>query len=155
VAAVWRAGGEEAHTVAGLLVEFRDWMGRDEPSGADLLDGVRRLIEDPATEYLLGAVKPGGDPAGICQLRFRYGIWHTAFDCGLEDLFVREQARGTGLGRALCRAALTRARDRGCARVELDVNEANYPALALYQGLGFSWLADPSGTRNLLMRAHL
>jgi len=35
------------------------------------------------------------------------------------------------------------------------VNEANSPALALYQGLGFSALSEPSGARNPLMRAHL
>ena len=59
-------------------------------------------------------------------------------DCWLEDLFVREAARGTGLGTGLVEAALERARDRGCRRVELDTNEANEAALAIYRRLGFS-----------------
>ncbi len=152
VAVVWRAGIEEAQTVAGLLVEFRDWLGRDAPSAASFLSGVRRLIEDPSVEYLLGAVSAGKPAAGVCQLRFRYGVWHAADDCWLEDLFVGETNRGAGVGQALTRGALDRARDRGCARVELDVNESNLAALALYERLGFSAESDPPGGRNLLMR---
>ena len=138
--------------MAGLLVEFRDWWGRDSPSDASFSAGVRRLIENPSTEYLLGGAERDAPPDGVCQLRFRYGVWHAAEDCWLEDLFVRSQARGCGLGRALSEAALARARERGCARVELDVNEANPAALALYEGLGFTAVSDPPGGRNLLMR---
>ena len=35
-------------------------------------------------------------------------------------------------------AAIARARERGCRRVELDTNETNTPALALYHRFGFS-----------------
>ncbi len=152
---VWRAGTEEAEVVAGLLVEFRDWFGRESPSTASVLASVRRLIEDPSVEYLLGAPASGQQPAGVCQLRFRYGVWHAAEDCWLEDLFVREPARDSGLGLALALGALDRARDRGCARVELDVNESNARARELYEGLGFSCAAAPGAPRNLLMRLAL
>ncbi len=155
MAVVWRADADQAEAVAALLVEFRDWLGRDTPSAASFLSSVRRLISDPSVEYLLGAPAAGEDAAGVCQLRFRYGVWHAAGDCCLEDLFVREEARGTGLGRALALGALDRARDRSCARVELDVNEANGPARALYERVGFSAAAAPGAPPNLLMRLAL
>jgi len=154
VAKVWRATPEEAETVARLLLAFRDWMGRDHPSGQSLRKGVARLIEEPQTEYLLGAADPGEAPAGVCQLRFRHGLWHEATDCWLEDLYVSDDARGAGLGRALVDAVADRARTRGCARVELDVSDANPPALALYEAAGFATGKDP-GTRDLLMRLAL
>jgi ribosomal protein S18 acetylase RimI-like enzyme len=53
-------------------------------------------------------------------------------------VFVRESSRGGGLGRALLELAMARARERGCARIELDVDEANHAALTLYRDLGFS-----------------
>ena len=65
-------------------------------------------------------------------------MWKAADDCWLEDLFVREAARGAGLGGALVLLALERARARACRRVELDTNEANEAALELYRHKGFS-----------------
>jgi GNAT superfamily N-acetyltransferase len=153
-ARVWRAALAEAPAVAELMAEFRDWQGRDAPADADIRRSVDRLIADPATEYLLGASDAGGGPEGVCQLRFRYGLWHSAEDCWLEDLFVADRARGRGVGRALVEAAIDRARGRGCRRVDLDAASDNRAALALYGRLGFS-AKTRSGARLLLLRLSL
>jgi GNAT superfamily N-acetyltransferase len=135
---VWRAEPREAEVVGELLAAFRDHYGRDWPSDNAMIATVERLIEQPDTEFLLAGAGDGAPPAGVCQLRFRLSVWTAAPDCWLEDLFVREHARGSGLGAALMEAALERARERGCRRVELDTNETNEPALALYHRFGFS-----------------
>jgi ribosomal protein S18 acetylase RimI-like enzyme len=133
----WVAGPDEAETVAGLLIEFRDWWGRDWPSDNSFLASVERLIEDPNTEYLLGSADDDSPPQGVAQLRYRYGLWLAAEDCCLEDIYVSESARGSGLGKALLDAAIERARVRGCRRIELDVAEDNQAARALYDRAGF------------------
>lgn len=153
--AVWRAEPHEAEAVARLIVEFRDHLGLDWPSANAFLAGVERLIEDPKTAFLLAAPDDDSPPAGVAQVRFRYGLWWAAEDCLLEDLYVREEARGSGVGRALVQGVVDLARERGCRRVELDVNEANAPALAVYESFGFSAQDDRYGKRNLLMRLHL
>jgi GNAT superfamily N-acetyltransferase len=137
------------------MAAFRDHIGLGEPSDAEVRAGVERLLDDPDTEFLLAA--PGGDapPAGVAQLRFRYGIWRAGGDCLLEDLFVDEAARSAGLGRALVETTLARARARGCRRVELDVNEANATAQRLYGSFGFSATSNTYGARDLYMRLHL
>jgi GNAT superfamily N-acetyltransferase len=97
---------------------------------------VRRIVA-AGDEYLLAAV--GDRPAdGVLQLRYRPSVWTDADDAWIEDVFVRESARGAGLGRALVEQAIERARQRGCMRIELDVDEGNAPARALYASLGFS-----------------
>lgn len=151
---VWLAGPHEAVHVARLLTEFRDWYGRDWPSDNAFLAGVERLSTDPATEFLLGAPDADSPPAGVCQIRYRWGIWHAATDCWLEDLFVRERARRRGLGSALVEAAVNRARERGCRRIELDVSDANPAGWALYERHGFSADHKPPG-RNVLMGLRL
>ena len=98
-----------------------------------MLATVRRLLGDPATEFLLA----GDPPRGFAQLRFRLSIWTGADDAWLEDLYVEEEARGAGLGRALTDACIERARLRGCKRIQLDANEQNDAALALYEAAGF------------------
>lgn len=145
----------EAEAVAGLLVAFRDHLGVDWPSDNAFLAGVERLMDDPSTEYLLGAPDDDAPPAGIAQLRFRYGIWWAATDCLLEDLFVAQEARGSGLGRALLELVVERAAARGCRRIELDVNDNNDAALALYRSVGFDNHDARYGGGNLFMRLHL
>jgi GNAT superfamily N-acetyltransferase len=133
---IWRATPDEARDVARLLAAFRDWDGRDRPGDASFRASVERIIARDDSEYLLGA-GPDGSPAGVVQLRFRWTVWFEAEDCWIEDVFVEESARGTGLGRALVQAALDRADERGCRRVDLDTGADNAPARALYASLGF------------------
>jgi len=152
---VWVAEPGEAETVAKLLVGFRNHLGVDWPSDNAFLAGVERLIEDRGAEYLLGAPHDDAPPAGVAQLRYRYGVWWAAEDCLIEDLFVEEAARGTGTGRALLDAAIARARERGCRRIELDVNDNNDAALGLYRAAGFDNHDARYGGANLFFRLKL
>jgi GNAT superfamily N-acetyltransferase len=150
---VWRAAPEEAAGVTRLLASFRDWWGRDWPSDASYLASVERLIGRDDTEFLLAASVEGAAPEGVVQLRYRWSVWTEAEDCWLEDLYVLDSARGTGMGRALVQASLDRARERGCRRVELDVNTGNPTARGLYESLGFA--TGKGGGEDLLMSVRL
>ena len=151
-ARVWIAGPAEAAEVARLLADFRDWYGYTGPSDTDLRVVVDRLIGTEHTEYHLAAAAGGGPAIGVAQVRYRASIWTASDDCWLEDVFVQESARGAGLGRALTRSVLERAAERGCGRVELDVDVSNANARALYESLGFEDKAD-GGT--LLLKRRL
>jgi len=144
VSSVRLAGRADAGEVTRLLIGFRDWFGASAPSAGEMAASVERLLGDPGTEYLLAAAA-GEVPSGVCQLRYRHSVWTSAPDCWLEDLYVEERARGRGLGGALVRAALERARGRGARRIELDTNADNAPAIALYEALGFSSASKAHG----------
>lgn len=137
-ARAWVAQRHEAEMVADLLVAFRDHMDSSWPSANAFLASVERLMEDQNTEFLLAAPDDDAPPSGILQLRFRFGVWKAAPDAWLEDLFVATSARRTGVGDALVTLAIERARARGAKRIELDCNERNAGALALYERHGFS-----------------
>jgi ribosomal protein S18 acetylase RimI-like enzyme len=146
---VWVAEPHEAATVAGLLVEFRDWNGGDWPSANAFEASVELIIERDEGEFLLGSVDRDAPAVAVCQLRYRFSVWVAAFDCWLEDLFVNEAARGQGLGRAMVLAALDRAEARGARRIELDTKEGNLRARGLYESLGFSGESKGAGGRDL------
>ncbi len=146
---VWLAGPDEAEQVAQLLAAFRTWYGRDWPSDNAFHATVERLMENHATEFLLGAPHDDAAATGVAQLRYRLSIWTATEDCWLEDLYIGDAARRAGLGRALIAAAIDRARERGCRRIELDVDDDNAPARALYAALGF---AEKSGGSALMQR---
>jgi GNAT superfamily N-acetyltransferase len=107
-------------------------------------------MDDPNTEYLLGAPDDDSPPSGVVQLRYRHSIWTAADDAWLEDVFVTEEARRSGLGRALVLGAIDRAEQRNCRRIELDVDDVNEAAHALYQDLGF---AEKHGGSALMVKA--
>jgi ribosomal protein S18 acetylase RimI-like enzyme len=151
MARVFVATPDDVRDVARLIAAFRDWQGRTEPADRSIADTVRRLLADPNAEFLLA-----GDPAaGVCQLRYRLSVWTGTDDCCLEDLFVEQAGRGSGMGRALVEAAMERARERGCTRMDLDANEANEPALALYRSVGFDSWSAAAGGNDLFMRLRL
>ena len=147
---VWRAAPEEAGAVAALLAGFRDHLGYDFPSDESMLASVERIIVRDDAEYLLAGES---EPVAVAQVRYRWSVWWDAEDCWLEDLYVAESARGSGLGRALTQAVIDRARERGCRRVELDVNSENPAAQALYRSLGFD--TGKTGGQDIFMRRRL
>ncbi len=150
-ARAWVATAEDAETVAGLLVEFRDHNGSDWPSDNAFLASVERLFEDRDTEFLMASRDDDSAPAGVLQLRFRFSVWCAAPDAWLEDLFVRADARRAGVGDALVALAIERASERAAARIELDTNEDNAAAIALYERHGFSTKSKGGSGRDLFL----
>lgn len=142
---VWSARPHEAGDVTRLLIAFRDWLEEDLPPDEAFAASVTRLMADPETEFLLGGVDAEQQPCGVCQLRFRHSVWTDSPDCWLEDLYVEHRARGRGVGGALVALAFERAIERGARRIELDTNEENRAAIALYESLGFSAMSKAHG----------
>jgi GNAT superfamily N-acetyltransferase len=54
----------------------------------------------------------------------------------LEDLFVRPEARGRGLGRQLLAWLARTTLERGCARLDWAVLDWNQPSIGFYEALG-------------------
>jgi ribosomal-protein-alanine N-acetyltransferase len=61
-----------------------------------------------------------------------------ADEAEILNLSVSPGSRRAGIGRALVRAAVGRARGRGVHRVYLEVRESNGPARRLYESEGFA-----------------
>ena len=60
----------------------------------------------------------------------------------IEDIFVKEDYRGNGLGRALFLYVVGLAKDRNCKRLEYSVLTWNEPALNFYKQFGAQRLDD-------------
>jgi GNAT superfamily N-acetyltransferase len=76
-----------------------------------------------------------GKPAGYTFFFGCYSTW-VGPRLHLEDLFVREQFRGKGIGKALLAAVARIARDENCSAMQWGVLDWNKKAIELYTVLG-------------------
>ena len=130
----------------------------------DILTGTRErlhalLFDEPRAFFGQVAVLPDGRLVGYALYHFTWSSFRTNARMWLEDLFVRESARGTGAGEALMRAFAADAFAHGCHRVDWHVLEWN-PARAFYEALGarrsddgmLQYGLDAAGMQRLLER---
>lgn len=54
----------------------------------------------------------------------------------MKELYVRDEARGRGVGRALLDTVRTAAQELGCTRLEWTADTDNPTALGFYEALG-------------------
>ena len=101
----------------------------DEAVLGDRLFGAR-----PYAEVLIGEID--GAPQGFALFFHNFSTFEGKPGVYLEDLFVRPEARGSGLGKALLAALARMAIERDCARLEWSVLDWNDPAIQFYKKLG-------------------
>jgi len=83
----------------------------------------------------------GSAPAGFALFFPIYSTWQGR-SLHLEDLFVRPEFRGHGIGKALLNRVAAIAVERGCARLQWDVLNWNQTAIDFYLGLEAIMLDD-------------
>ena len=88
----------------------------------------------PYAEVLIGEID--GGPQGFALFFHNFSTFEGRPGIYLEDLFVRPEARGSGLGKVLLKRLAALAVERDCARLEWSVLDWNEPAITFYQSLG-------------------
>ena len=88
----------------------------------------------PYAEVVIGEVD--GEAQGFALFFHNFSTFEGLPGIYLEDLFVRPEARGAGLGKTLLSHLASLAVERGCARLEWSVLDWNAPAIGFYEKLG-------------------
>jgi GNAT superfamily N-acetyltransferase len=96
--------------------------------------GDRLFGKRPYAEVLIG--ERDGTPEGFALFFHNFSTFEGKPGVYLEDLFVRPEARGGGLGKMLLAALAQIALERDCARLEYWVLDWNEPAIGFYKSLG-------------------
>jgi GNAT superfamily N-acetyltransferase len=77
-----------------------------------------------------------GEPVGFALFFHNYSTFLGRPGIYLEDLFVRPEARGKGVGRKLLTWLAATAVSRNCGRLEWAVLNWNEPSIRFYRNLG-------------------
>ena len=94
----------------------------------------------PAAEIMIAELD--GAPVGFALYFHNYSTFLGRPGIYLEDLFVRPDARGRGVGRALLARLARIAVERGCGRLEWAVLDWNESAIGFYRKLGATAMDD-------------
>lgn len=105
------------------------------------LEAECRLDEDQLREHLFSArpfaevvvAEVRGRVAGFALFFHNYSTFLCKPGLYLEDLFVRPEHRGAGIGKALLQHLVALAGERGCGRVEWSVLDWNQTAIDFYR----------------------
>src|SRR5579871_2872411 len=131
----WATEGDAAlivHFIRALAIYEKEPVEHVHITEADVVrDGFR---EPRRFEVLIAELD--GKPMGFTLFFPRYSTWQGQHGIYIEDLFVDESARGTGLGRKIIAAVAKIAQARGASRIDLSVLKWN-PARGFYTRLGF------------------
>lgn len=95
--------------------------------------------DNPLFTCFVAEVK--GKIEGMALCYYRFSTWKGR-TLHLEDLIVREEKRGTGLGNALYKKVITFAEEQGLKRVEWVVLDWNQHAIDFYARSGANILKD-------------
>jgi len=98
--------------------------------------GLSQIIESPQVGIILVA-RHGNKIGGMVNLLFTISTAEGGPVCWLEDMVVRPELRGSGLGSRLLAAAIDHARDHGFLRITLLTDKDNSGARRFYQRNGF------------------
>ncbi len=115
------------------------WRGYLDFYGTELPEEVfdaqwARLMEADTVRGLLAEMD--GRPVGLVHMIFHAHGWKLRPVCYLQDLYVEEEARGTGLGRALVEAVYGAADAAGAPDVYWLTQTGNVTARRLYDRVG-------------------
>jgi len=115
------------------------WRGYLDFYGASVPDEVTAQtwarLNDPH-EAMFGLVaEQDGEVIGFALCVLHRSTWARQHYCYLEDLYVGEEVRGLGAGRALIEAVYARADELGAERVYWVTQETNATARVLYDAV--------------------
>jgi GNAT superfamily N-acetyltransferase len=134
-----RARAEDVPAIVHLLAD--DPLGRtrerdETPLPASYAKAFAAIDAD-ANQELVVACR-GSRVVGVLQLTYLPSLtYRGSWRAQIEGVRVGADERSRGLGRALFEWAIARARERGCALLQLTTDKSRPDARRFYEGLGF------------------
>jgi GNAT superfamily N-acetyltransferase len=145
------ASASDADVAATLLHDFNAEFDTPTPGGAVLAGRLRELLAGAGTIALLA-----GEPAiGIALVTLRSNVWFDGPVALLDELYVRPELRGRGIGTALIERAFAVLRERGAGLFEVNVDEDDSGARRFYERHGFTNTPEGRSERMLYFEREL
>ncbi|MGI5154231.1 N-acetyltransferase family protein [Microbispora sp. CA-102843] len=138
---------EDVPAIVAMINEDPITAARPSPGEPDYHAAFEEVDADPRNELIV--VESDGEVVGTMQITYIPGLSRRGGERALiEAVRVAVPYRNRGIGREMMRWAIERARERGCALVQLTSDKARTEAHRFYGSLGFA--ASHEGFKLLL-----
>ncbi len=128
------ARADDCSTIAGLIRELAAYERLEDQAKATPDDLRRNLFGPrPYAEAMIAEVE--GEAVGFALYFHNFSTFRGQPGLYLEDLFVRPESRGKGIGRAMLARLAALALERSCGRLEWAVLDWNESAIQFYRSL--------------------
>ncbi len=127
---------KDLHLLVDLIADLFSLEGDFEPDPEKQLRALRAILDNPGVGRLF-VLRAEGKVVGMANALITVSTAEGGSVLQLEDVIVRSEYRGKGLGRQLVEHALRWARELGMTRVTLLADRDNQGALDFYRKLGF------------------
>ena len=129
------AGPEHVGLILEMIYELADWEGH-----SDQVEATEELLSQSlfGSESIAKVLLAYIDEKLVGYLIYcpKFATYTGRNEIYLQDIYLRPDARGTGLGLLLMNKLAEIAKDSGASRIEWFVDENNSQALVFYEKLG-------------------
>ena len=98
--------------------------------------GLEAMLFGPRARAFCDIAEVEGTPAGFAFWFYNVSTFEGCYGLYLEDLYVKPELRGHGIGTMLLAGLAKRCLEEGLARMEWSVLDWNAPSIAFYDALG-------------------
>ena len=134
------AGRRDTPLILQFIRELAEYEGLLDEVVADEATLEEQLFDREKAEVLFAL--SGGQEIGFALFFHNFSTFLGRAGLYLEDLYVRPEYRGRGIGTAILQELSAIAVRRGCGRLEWWCLDRNTPSVRFYQSLGAEPMSD-------------
>ena len=137
---------DEVPVLVGLIEDLATF--EREPDAVEADEGLLAdALFTEAPVVFANVAEADGEILGMTIYFRNYSTWTGRLGIYLEDFYVRPEARGRGIGRALMAALALEACDHGYSRIDWSVLDWNASAIRFYESIGAVPMDEWTGYR--------
>ncbi|MDU5105456.1 GNAT family N-acetyltransferase [Clostridium sp.] len=125
---------EDCSLILSLIKEIAEYEKMSDQVVATEESLKESIFENKRAEVVI--LELNGEAVGYALYFYNYSTFIGKSGLYLEDIFIKKEARGKGIGKEVFKFLVKKAKEEGCKRMEWTCLNWNEPSIKFYKSLG-------------------